>query len=256
MEILMNKKYLSFTLATLLLTACGGGNSASSKNDGKGSIDFAQYFPKESMSKSYIVRNQYEGTPKITINTETIEVLDQIITTTLNGEVIEKVVITDKNITINNLEEGTKNQMNSIYRHVDIGDTLFSKKRNSSKNNSLGKITTDTIYSCNVASKEKKFQKEDYLYEGDLLKLECVAKGKVTYEIKQDILDEGVASDLNGTHDIYDKSYVYLQKGLGEVVSVNEDCITNDKIPLIINDNAKPSQCVQTRSFQEFYVNP
>ena len=255
MEILMNKQYLSLALATLLFTACGG-NSSSKKKEGEGSIDFSQYFPKESMSKGYIVRKQYEGTPKTTLRNETIEVVGQTITTSIDAKVVKKVVITDKNITISNLsgDKKSKEQVNRMYRHVDIGDTLFSKKRESSETNDLGKITTTSTYSCKVKSKEKKFEKGDYIYEGDLLKLECSDKGTKVYDIKQTILDAGVASDLNGTHEIYDTSYVYLKKDLGEVVSINEDCITNTKTLTIINDNAKSSSCVQTRSYSEFYV--
>jgi len=256
MEILMNKKYLSLALATLLFTACGGNSSSSKKNDGKGSIDFAQYFPKKSMNKGYIVRKQYEGTPKTTLRNETIEVLGQTITTSIDAKVVKKVVITDKNITITNISEDkkSKEQVNRMYRKMDIGDTLFSEKIESSETNDLGKITTTSTYSCKVKSKEKKFEKGDYLYEGDLLKLECINKGTKVYDIKQTILDAGVASDLNGTHEIYDTSYAYLQKNVGEVASVNIDCITNTKIPVIINDKAKSSSCVQTRSYSEFYV--
>lgn len=250
----MNKtnKYLSLALATVLLSACGG-NSSSKKKEGEGSIDFAQYFPKKSMSKGYMVRKQYENGPEMTIGNETIEVLDQTITTSIDAKVVKKVVITDKNITITNLSEDKK-QVNRMYRHIDIGDTLFSKKRKFSETNDLGKITTTSTYSCKVKSKEKKFKKGDYIYEGDLLKLECSDKGTKVYDIKQTLLDAGVASDLNGTHEIYDTSYVYLKKDLGEVVSINEDCITNTKTLTIINDNAKSSSCVQTRSYSKFYV--
>jgi len=256
MEILMNKKYLSLALATLLFTACGGNSSSSQQNDGKGSIDFSQYFPKESINKGYIVRKKYEGTPKTTLRNETIEVLGQTITTSVDSKVVEKIVITDKNITITSFseDENSKDNVNRMYRKMDIGDTLFSEKIESSETNDLGKITTTSTYSCTVKSKEKKFEKGDYIYEGDLLKLECSDKGTKVYDIKQTILDAGVASDLNGTHEIYDTSYVYLQKGLGEVVSINEDCITNTKTLTIINDNAKSSSCVQTRSYSEFYV--
>ena len=253
----MNKKHLSLALAALLFTACGGNSSSSKKNDGKGSIDFSQYFPKESMSKGYIVRKQYDdGTPKTTLRNETLEVLGQTITTRVNSKVVEKVVITDKNITITNFseDENSKDNVNRIYRKIDIGDTFFSEKIESTETNDLGKISTSATYSCMVKSKEKKFEKGDYLYEGDLLKIECIAEGKVIYDIKQSALDFGVPLDLNGTHEIYDTSYAYLQKNIGEVVSVNTDCMTNAKIPTIINDKAKSSECVQTRSFKEFYV--
>ena len=257
MEILMNKKHLSLALAALLFTACGGNSSSSKKNDGKGSIDFSQYFPKESMSKGYIVRKQYDdGTPKTTLRNETFEVVGQTITTRVNSKVVEKVVITDKNITITNFseDENSKDNVNRMYRKMDIGDTLFSEKIESTETNDLGKISTSATYSCMVKSKEKKFEKGDYLYEGDLLKIECIDKGIKIYEIKQAILDAGLASDLNGTHETYDKSYVYWQKDLGKVVTINDDCITNGKTLTIINDKAKSSECVQTRSFKEFYV--
>ena len=250
-------KYLSLALATVLFSACGGG-SKSSQNDGKGSIDFAKYFPSESMSKAYIIRTRTLETPKTTFRTETIEVTGKTITTREKTKVIEEVNISDKNITITTYTDidskHAKTLVHSMYRKIDIGDKIFPQKINSTTTNSLGKITQNSTASCIVKSKEKKFEKGDYLYEGDLLKLECVAKGKVIYEIKQDILDAGVANDLNGSHDTYDKWYVYYKKGLGEVAVINDNCITNVKTPLIVNDNAKASECKSKPYSYEFYV--
>jgi len=254
----MNKtnKYLSLALATILLSACGG-SSKSSQNDGKGSIDFAKYFPSESMSKAYIIRTRTLETPKTILYTETIEVTGQTITTREKTKVIEEVNISDKNITITNYTDTESNNskiVHSMYRNIDLGDKIFPKSIKSTENTSLGKITYNTTASCIVKSKEKKFEKGDYLYEGDLLKLECVAKGKVIYEIKQDILDAGVANDLNGVHETYDKWYVYFKKGLGEVAVINDNCILNVKTPLIVNDNAKASECKSKPYSYEFYV--
>ena len=251
----MNKKYISLIVAATLLTACGGGSSSSSKNDGEGSIDFSEYYPNQSMTKTFITIEKEIGSEMADKShyDEIIEVVANTITTTEDGEIVEKVSISDKNITITSIDEDIT-EVDNMYRYIDLGDTLISEKRNFTENNDLGKVTTTIDYTCTVKSKEEKFKKDDNIYSGDLLKIECIAEGEVLYEVKQSLLDAGVATELNGVHNIYDKSYVYLKKGLGEVVYMNDDCIPNIKLPMVINDKAKASSCKTKQYDYQFYL--
>ncbi|CAA6809191.1 MAG: Unknown protein [uncultured Sulfurovum sp.] len=253
----MNKTYLSLALMTLplLFSACGGSSSSSSdsKNDGKGSIDFKEYFPIKDMSKLFITTQRDGDDIQRSSYSEVINVNGNAISTTVNTKLIEKVVFTDTNITTTDTEDD-ETTVNSIFRNIDLGDTLFTQKQESTESNDLGTINTSLNYTCILKSKEEKFEKGDNLYSGDLLKIECVAQGNVIYDIKQTILDAGAATDLNGTHTIYDTSYIYLKKELGLVAFINDDCITNAKLPFLINDNAKTTACIKQKYDYEFYI--
>ena len=250
----MNKKYISLVVAALLLTACGSSSSSSKKNDGKGSIDFSEYYPNKSMTKTFSSVERDGDDLSTSHNEEIIEVVGNTITTTVDGEVMDKVVISDKNITTTNFDEEDGDEVDVMFRHVDIGDTLLSKETKFTQSNDLGKITTKLNHVCKIKSKESKFEKNDHIYTGDLLKIECIAEGEMIYDIKQGILDAGAAIDLNGSHSIYNKSYVYLKKDIGEVAFIDDDCITNAKLPMVVNDKAKSSECIKKHYDYEFYL--
>ena len=251
----MNKRYISLLVATVLLTACGGGSSSSSKhNDGEGAIDLSEYFPNKSMTKTFISTERYGDNSDKSHYDEIIEVNGNTITTTIDAEVTEKVVFLDKNITMTSFDEEEGDEVLSIYRHVDLGDTFLSEKIEDTQNNDLGKITRTVNQVCKIKNKETKFEKGDNIYTGDLLKIECIATGEFVYDIKQTLLDAGVGTDLNGTHAIYDTSSFYLQKDLGLVASINDDCIVNSKLPMVITDQANPSKCITKQYDYEFYI--
>ena len=248
----MNKKYLSLTLAIVLFTACGGGSS-SSKVAGEGSIDLKEYYPSASMTKEFIATQRDGDTVNSDTYDEVITVSGQTITTKVDAAIIEKVVFTDTNITTTTTE-GTGTDISTMYRNVDLGDTLISKALSSSETNDLGQLTTNLNLVCKLNSKETKFEKNDHPYSGDLLKIECIAQGTVIYDIKQTILDAGAATDLNGSHAIYDQSFIYLQKGLGDVATINDDCVTNANLPMVINDKASANKCIKQQYDYDFYL--
>ena len=250
MEFNMNRKTVSLLLATLLLTACGGGSS-SQKNDGKGEIDLAEYFPKTSMTKTFSSIERDGDSVLKSHNDEIIEVLGNTIITTVDTQVIERVVITDTNITTTDMD----GDVDRIFRHVDLGDTILSGSLNESEEIELGKMTKSLKSSCVVKSKEDKFEKDDNVYSGDLLKIECITEGTILMDVKPSLIPY-VSEDLNGSHDYYDKSYLYLKKGLGEVASINDDCIISDKLSEeLVDDRKSGKECDDKKHYAyEFYL--
>ena len=250
----MNKKTIYMALAAaVLLTACGGSSSSSKANDGKGDIDFKQYFPNASMTKTFISIDRDGDDINKSHYDKIVNVNGETITYTEDTEIVRKVVFTDKNITTTYTEDN-KTEVNSVLRHIDLGDTIFSNKESRIQNNALGRITATLNQVCKVKSKEEKFEKGDNIYTGDLLKIECITDGKIFYDIKQAILDAGLGLDLNGTHTIYDTSYVYLKKDLGEIAYIDDDCITNEKLSMVVNDKAATKECKKIKYDYEFYL--
>jgi len=259
----MSKKYISLAVVALLLSACGG--SSSSKNDGKGSIDLAKYLPSESMTKTFSYVERDGDDVDNSHYDEIIDVKGDTIITTRDENVVEKTVISDKNITIISFDddedddyeddyEDNFKEIDSFYRYVDLGDTIFTKEKRYTKNNDLGKVTINLNSSCQLKSKESKFEKNDHIYKGDLLKIECISKGKVVFDIKQTLLDAGVAQDLNGSHNIYDTSYIYFKRGIGEVAFIDDNCVPNKKLPMVVNDKADSKECIKKQYEYKFYL--
>jgi len=242
----MNIKYLSLTLALILFTGCGGSSSSSKKNDGKGEIDLAQYYPEKSMTKTFLATERDGEDSERSHYDQIVEVVGQTIIFTEDTKEVRKVVFSDTNITIT--EDG---EITSTYRHIDIGDTLFSEKFEQIVSTvAVGKVITDMAIECKLVNKVEQFEHGDNKYKGDLLKIECITEGKVTTEVKAELVDV-VRDDVNGSHTIYDKSYVYLKKGLGLVARVNNDCVPNADLPYV-NDKAK--ECTKEQYEHEFYL--
>ena len=242
----MNIKYISLTLALVLFTGCGGSSSSSSKkNDGKGEIDLAEYYPSKSMIKTFLTTRRDGEISNRSHYDQIVELLGQTITFTKDTKEVRKVVISDTNITTT--EDG---EVTSMYRHADIGDTLLTDTFKEVENTDLGKTTTEVVLKCNLLSKVEQFEQGDNKYAGDLLKIECISQGTSSIEVKSALVNV-VNDDINGSHIIYDKSYIYLKKGLGIIANVNNDCVPNAKLPYV-NDNEK--ECVKEQYENEFYI--
>jgi hypothetical protein len=245
----MNKRYITLVLVAVLFSACGSSSSDTKNNDGKGAIDLAEYFPSKTMNKIFSTETLVGGTPNTHAEYQQIEVTKDSVTTTINTVVTERVLFSDTNITTTDFED---NSTETMYRHVDIKDTLFSEKINSSEETDLGKITTKLEANCKLKSKETKFEKDAHTYSGDLLKIECIIEGTMIYDVKPSLLTV-VASDLNGSHEIYNISNYYLQKGLGIVAEIDDDCITTKNLPFI-DDRKKDSECIETAHTYKYYL--
>ena len=242
------KTYIALALVATLFSACG--SSDSKNNDGKGEIDLRDYYPSKSMTKTFSSTERVGDKVSTRREDEIINVTNNVITTTVDTNVTERVVFSDTNITLTDLED---NEVYSIYRHVDIGDKIFSKKINSTENVTIGKITTAIEATCKLKSKESKFEKNDNVYTGDLLKIDCVTEGTVTYDINADSLDF-VADDLNGSHPIYDTSSYYIAKGLGEVAEIDNNCIPINGVPLV-DDRKEGEECKDIKNYNyRFYL--
>jgi len=245
----MNKTYITLALVAVLFSACGSSSDDTKNNDGKGAIDLAEYFPSKTMNKIFSQEILAGGNSSTHAEYQQIEVTKDSVITTIDTVVTEKVIFSDTNITTTDFES---NRTDTMYRHVDLKDTLFSDKLNSLDETDLGKITTNLEINCKLKSKESKFEKGAHSYSGDLLKIECIVDGTMIYDVKPSLLSV-VSSDLNGSHDIYNESYFYIQKDLGVVAEINDDCITAKNLPFV-DDRKKDAECIETAHTYKYYL--
>lgn len=236
---------MALTLVALLFSACGSSSSDTKNNDGKGAIDLRDYYPSAKVDHK-IFLTEINGTDQPS-EYQQIKVDGDTITTTIDNKVVEKILFSDTNITITDFENNTTDR---LYRHVDLGDTLFHKVIDDKQSDVLATITTALDVNCKLKSKEKEFE----TYDGDLLKIECVSKGTIIYDINSSSTLYSVLKDLNGSYEYYDTSYTYVKKDLGVVAEINNDCIVSDKFPLI-DDRKKDSECVEKSSMYKRYHN-
>jgi len=261
MNIKNNKNtYISILLAATLLVGCGSSSSGSSKNSGTGNIDLANYFPTKDMSKTFttVEGNTTDFTPGTYSDAITVVKENNIttITTTDEDGDNEKLIIDDKNIT--QISDGLNF---SSYRHVNLGDTFFKlqdKETEEMKQSGLdyATVTKELNLECTIDEQLKEFKKGEHKYSGDILKIKCIDNGKLTIDVNPAIvaLAPEMFKDINGTHDNYDVSYHYFKKGMGEVASIDDDCILVSKEPKWQND--REQECIEKYHDYEYYVEP
>jgi hypothetical protein len=251
--------YLSLVVASTLFIGCGSSSSGPSKNSGTGDIDLANYFPNSNISKTYSTVEGNTTKFKSGSYEETILVKSEnnttTITTTDDDGDIEQVIITDKNIT-----QISEHITFSGYRHVNIGDTFIKIENKDTQTMqqsgvNYAKVTRTANVECTVDELLKEFIKGDeHNYNGDILKIKCIDNGKMTIDVAPAFmaLAPEMFKDINGTHDNYDISYYYFKKGIGEIASINEDCIMISSEPKWRDD--RKDECIEKTHEYEYYI--
>ncbi len=249
----MNRNKLFLLILIILFTGCGGEDSTSSQNDGKGDIDMVEYLPSKSFTKTFMSIDR-NGDEVQTMHYDEIVTFGQNkITTVKDSKLIEEILFTDISINTTSFVEEEK-RVYSMHRHVDLGDKLFLKHLLSTEITDLGKVSQDITQTCTLKSKEERFEKNDNIYVGDLLKVECIAEGQIVYDVKPSLLAH-VTPDLNGSHEYVNISYYYLQKDLGKVAEIDDNCIVDETLSEIINDKKSTADCSTVKHYNyTFYL--
>jgi len=230
----MKKNWLYLIPLSFIIIGCGSTDSTT-KNSGEGSIDLRSYLEKEDITKNYKTINKTVG--------QKLDNQYYIETTTVTTDKLERKIedittyiidIKDKNLTVTDVsDEG--NITNSFFRHVDLGDELFSSDINTTEvlkigDTEVGSRTRVGTYSCKPIEQLTEFTKNSQSYTGDILKIECSKKTTITTKVKSEYV--GQVTYVNGTEDSVDISYYYQKKDMGLIASINDNCIpTNMNYP-------------------------
>jgi len=228
----MQKKWLYLIPLSLIIIGCGGTeNDTTTTNKGEGSIDLRTYLEKEDSSKNYQLNKKNTQNQ---FYTEVTTVTSNKIERKIAGFTNTIINIEDKKlINIDVSDEGNINT--SSYRHIDIGDTLFSTDINSTKTLKVGTQEVGTektlgTNSCKLTEQLDKFSKGSNSYTGDIIKVKCTKATTITTKVKDEFV--GTVNHINGTVDSIDTSYYYQKKDIGLIAHINDDCIpTNMTYP-------------------------
>lgn len=226
----MKKNWLYLIPLSLIIIGCGTTDD-NVTNNGEGSIDLRSYLEKEDISKNYQLINKTVSQPLTNqFYTETTTVTTDKIERKLEGITTNTIDIEDKKITITDVsDEG--NIVNSFFRYVDLGNSLFSSDINTTEVLKIGDTEVGSrmrvgTNSCKPVKQLTEFTQDSHPYTGDILKIECTKKTTITTKVNSEYV--GQVNYVNGTEDSVDISYYYQKKDTGLIASINDDCIPNN----------------------------
>ncbi len=243
----MIKKLIPLSLLALL-TGCGSGSS------GEGSIDLVAYLPATDMSKPYLKTiDDGSNSSRDTYTLDITRELDQL-TYKSEDQIIKTITIQDKE-----LQKEENNQSIIADRFVDKGDTIFTHEYATKIEEIkldeviLGTKTTQAVQRCKVDDTLERLELYSIPYTGEILKIKCTQESTVITKVKEDLpsyvdLQDGEVKTDN------DISYIYLQKGLGIIVFMDDNCLVKDSEGnLKIDDTA--GSCESKTYIHEFFLN-
>jgi hypothetical protein len=246
------KKYLMAIPLIFLLNGCGEESSESS-------IDIAEYLPTSSLDKPYTDVKKINGDFNDTLYVNSVIVEANIIITKQDDVVKSRTIIDSDEV--KTFLASDSNHSKIYKRNIYFGDEISKYKSVDMSRDltigaqKIGKVHTEVVESCILDSRSDnyKFEYQPYSngsityeyknYDGehDILKLKCISKKTVNTIIYNDYVDTVIYE--NGIVTSKDNiSYLYLQKGLGVVATIDNDCIV-DISKNIVDDTANNDEC-------------
>jgi len=246
----------SIYLIPFLLLMVGCGDTTDDTPDGTGAIDLRTYLEKEDISKNYqLSTKNKEGklhndyfTEDITVSATQIERKILSVTDTVTK-------ITDDKLT--NIESSSEGDISiSYFRHVDVGDKLYTTDINKSEilkigSQEIGTRSTIGEKSCSLKEQLTEFTNGSNAYNGDILKIKCTKDVTITTKVKDEFV--GTVSYVNGTEDSIDIDNVYLKKDTGVIALINDDCFPKDAN--YADDTADCTEGTKTYSYRYYLGN-
>jgi len=252
----MYKVWVS-TLLLVMIVGCGS-NKSSNK------IDMSEYLPKITtkdytevikpidikMTSSEFSENIILGTNKITIE--------------VDGSVKATYTILDDKINIELV--GDENQTKTMKRKVSKGNNAIEYVQESQTetlkvgSQVVGEQSIRVEESCELVDDTiDEFTKYFYVYENsddehNIIKLKCTTVKTEITSIEPEFIDDVVYE--NGTIEFKpNTSYIYLQRGIGVIAEIDDDCVVEKSPKVVIDDTAKPSECIGEQYHYTLYHN-
>lgn len=123
-------------------------------------------------------------------------------------------------------EEGTEQiiRNGAVGRLYNVGDTMYEMQTSGENVYTYGDITSTVVvdinYGCSVVEKLNSFSQKGFSYSGEIIRVKCDMEGSIS---------SSTVGGSNGTETsavpINATQYTYFEKGVGEIASIDEDCI-------------------------------
>ncbi|HHB94575.1 MAG TPA: hypothetical protein ENK88_05490 [Campylobacterales bacterium] len=231
----MRKDWLYIIPIAMIIVGCGSTNDSEEKVEGEGSIDMRSYFPFESTTKNYQIISKKANTPLSNdYFTEDITVTDSKIETKILDVTDSIMTIQDKKLIYTDVsDEGNIDK--TLYRYIDVDDSLYSMDINSTEILTVGTQEVGTRErigreSCTLVEELSEFTKGSNIYTGNIVKIKCTETTTITTKVKDEFLGTEGISYVNGTEDSVDISYRYQKNGVGLIAFINDDCIPENMV--------------------------
>jgi len=242
------------SIMAMLFSGCGSSTSKKKK------IDIANYLPNTTLNKVYTHVTKIDGKLTNQLYTDSVIVESNLVTVKKNIKLYTLVTIKSEEIEVKYFED--TNHSKIINRNLTIGDTVSNYlKRDSVEilkigSQNIGKKYTKIEEICTLDSMIDHYEKFFFEYTNyddnhDIMKIECITKTVTETRIDTEYVDS--VSYSNGVVESKDDlSYIYLQKNLGMIATINDDCLAS-KLPDIIDDTLEPDQCLGERYEYNLY---
>jgi len=249
----MNKNLL-LLVSIIAFSGCGSSSSGAKK------IDISSYLPTTSMSKAYTHVTKIDGNLNNRAYTDTVVVESNLVTIKEDGNLSRLITVNADEIEIKYFKDTKHSKI--ITRNFNKGDNISNYlkvdeveilKIGSQK---VGEKRTKIEEKCTLDSMINRYEKFFFEYTNyddkhDIMKIKCITKTVVDTKIDAEYVDS--VSYTNGVVESKDDiSYIYLQKGLGMIATINDDCLAS-KLPDVIDDTLPPEKCLGERYEYNLY---
>ena len=249
----MNKN-LILLLSIVAFAGCGSSSSDTKK------IDLADYLPSENMSKAYTNVTKIDGKLDNRPYTNTVVLESNTVSITEDSLLDRRISIKDTTIDVEYIADTNRTKV--MTRQLNVGDMVSNYlKRDEVEtlkigSQEIGEQQTKVEEKCTLESIVDRYEKFFFEYTNyddkhDIMKIKCTTKTVVETKI-----DEQYVNSVAYTNGIVeskeDISYLYMQKGLGTIATINDDCLASTE-PDVIDDTLEASKCLGERYEYNLY---
>jgi len=249
----MNKN-LIVILSILVFNGCGSSESDKKK------IDMANYLPTTSMNKVYTNVTKIDGKLNNNSYTDNVTVESNLVAIKKNIKLNQLITIKSDEIEIKYFND--KNDSKLISRNLLKGDVISNYLKEDSIETlqiglqQIGKKYTRVEEECILDDMIDHYEKFFFEYtnyddDHDIMKIKCTTKTVIETRIDTQYV-ESVSYSNGVVESKNDVSYIYLQKNIGMIATINDDCLAS-KLPDIIDDTLEADQCIGERYEYNLY---
>jgi hypothetical protein len=249
----MNKN-LILLLSLVSFIGCG-----SSSSDTK-TMDLASYLPSTSMTKDYTYVTKIDGNLDNFTYSDTVVVESNLLSVKKDGRLNRFITIKTDEVEINYLDDTNSSKI--MKRNISEGDVVSNYLKKDEVevlkvgSQEIGEEQTRIEEECTFDSMTDRYEKYFFEYKNydnnhDIMIIKCITKTIVETKVDSQYVDS--VSYTNGVVESKDDvSYLYLQKGLGTIATINDDCLASI-LPDVIDDTLEPEQCLGERYEYNLY---